>query len=172
MIRESPDAKPTVPSSAFVSEMAYVVGDVLLGDEVSVWPFACLRGDHQQIVVGEKSNVQDGSVLHAATVGDRVTVGHNVVVDRATIGDDSLVGIGSTVLPGAKVESNCLVAADTTVREGVTVPEGHLVFGSSGESVPLTGEHEEQIQQSWKDYLEFQARFEDAGNLQGAPGGE
>jgi len=172
MIRELPGAKPTVPSSAFVSEMAYVVGNVLLGDEASVWPFACLRGDHQPIVVGEQSNIQDGSVLHAATIGDRVTVGHNVVIDRATIGDDSLVGIGSTVLPGAHVERNCLIAANTTIREEATIPEGHLVFGSSGETAPLTSEHHELIQQSWKEYVEFQTRFKDAGTLQGTPGDE
>ena len=93
MEREVMGESPSVADSAFVSELAYLVGDVGVGPDASLWPFVCLRGDGRSTTVGEETNVQEFSMLHGADVGDRVTVGHNVVIDYADIGDDVLVGM-------------------------------------------------------------------------------
>jgi carbonic anhydrase/acetyltransferase-like protein (isoleucine patch superfamily) len=108
---------PSVADSAFVSEMAYLVGDVDVRVDASLWPFVCLRGDIRETVVGRESNVQEFSMLHGARIGDRVTVGHNVVIDHADVGDDTLIGMSSTVQFDATVESNSLVAAGSLVTE-------------------------------------------------------
>ncbi|WP_238709544.1 gamma carbonic anhydrase family protein [Natronorubrum halophilum] len=101
MERSVLDLAPEIADSAFVSELAYAVGDITVGERSSLWPFVCLRGDGGPTAVGSETNVQEFSMLHGATIGDRVTIGHNVVIDYATVEDDSLVGMSSTVQKGA-----------------------------------------------------------------------
>ncbi|WP_435197457.1 gamma carbonic anhydrase family protein [Natronomonas sp. EA1] len=156
------DSSPEIAASAFVSEMAYVVGDVTVGERSSLWPFVCLRGDSGPTEVGEETNVQEFSMLHGATIGDRVTIGHNVVVDYATVEDDALVGMSSTVQKDAVVESNCLVAAGSLVTEGQTIPEGHLAYGAPAETRPITDDQLEELVRVQELYVEHAATYRDA----------
>lgn len=154
--------RPEIAESAFVSEMAYLVGDVTVAKHASVWPFVCIRGDYGPVSVGRETNVQDFTMLHEATLGDGVTVGHNVVVDRATVGDDSLIGMSSTILPEASVGTDCIVAAGTVVREGQEIPDGHMAYGSPPETKPIGDDRKEQIRWYCEEYLQLADRYRTA----------
>lgn len=162
MQRSVAGSTPNIAASAFVSEMAYAVGDVTVGERSSLWPFVCLRGDDGPTVVGEESNVQEFTMLHGATVGDRVTVGHGVVVDYATVESDSLVGMSSTIQRGAVVESESLVAANSLVMEGQTIPSGHLAYGAPAETRPLEDAHLDEIGRIHDLYVDHAATYKDA----------
>jgi carbonic anhydrase/acetyltransferase-like protein (isoleucine patch superfamily) len=166
MEREVLGESPSVADTAFVSEMAYLVGEVDVGRDASLWPFVCLRGDIRDTVVGEETNVQEFSMLHGAHVGDRVTVGHNAVIDCADIGDDVLVGMSSTVQYGATVESNSLVAAGSLVTEDTVVPEGHLAYGVPAETRELTPEQAAVIEETADHYREYRQVYKAAGGLE------
>jgi carbonic anhydrase/acetyltransferase-like protein (isoleucine patch superfamily) len=116
------------------------MGAVILKKNASVWWNATLRGDNDPIVVGENSNIQDGSVLHTdagspLTIGANVTVGHMVMLHGCTIGDNSLVGIGSIILNGARIGKNCLIGANCLITEGKEIPDNSLVMGAPGKVV-------------------------------------
>ena len=124
----------------WIAPTAAVVGRVILKKNASVWWGATLRGDNDPIVIGEGSNVQDGSVPHTdtgfpLTRGANVTVGHLVMLHGCTIGDNSLVGIGSIVLNGAKIGKNCLIGANCLITEGKEIPDNSLVMGAPGKVV-------------------------------------
>ncbi|MDG5817662.1 gamma carbonic anhydrase family protein [Natronococcus sp. A-GB7] len=165
MQRAFEGTRPSIADSAFVSEMAYLIGDVTLEENASVWPFTCLRGDYGPISVGTDSNVQDFTMLHEATVGSGVTIGHNVVVDRATVGDDVLVGISSTILPGATIEDDCIVAAGSLIREDRTVPSGHMAYGAPAEIRPLSEDHVDEIRWYCEEYLTLAERYRNDGSI-------
>ncbi len=135
MILALPGKAPRVGARGFVAPNATVVGDVVLGDDVSIWFGAVLRGDVERLTVGHGSNVQDNSVLHAdpgapLVLGAGVTVGHMVMLHGCHVGDHSLVGIGSVVMNHARIGANCLVGARSLVTEGKTFPDGVLIIGS------------------------------------------
>ena len=118
MIRTLDGKSPKIDPTAFVSEFAYVVGNVELGPNSSIWPGAVIRADSGKIQIGAGSNVQDNSVLHAdadAEIGDNVTIGHGVVCHARMIGNGSLIGNGATLNDGVILGENCLVAAGSTV---------------------------------------------------------
>jgi carbonic anhydrase/acetyltransferase-like protein (isoleucine patch superfamily) len=129
------DEAPRFGAEVFVAPTAVVVGDVELGDRVSVWWGAVLRGDVHSIRVGADSNVQDGTVLHGTlgewpvVIGARVSIGHQATVHGAVVEDDCLIGIGARVLDGARIGAGSLVAAGALVREGMQVPPRSLVVG-------------------------------------------
>lgn len=156
-------AEPILASSASVADVAYLVGDVAVGERASLWPFACLRGDHAPVTVGDDTNVQEFAMLHGADVGDRVSVGHGATIDFATISDDAIVGMGSRVLGGAHVEEACIVAANTVVTREQTVPAGHLAYGAPAETRPLTDDQRERIEENWRTYADRGERFVAAG---------
>ncbi|MEV6769790.1 gamma carbonic anhydrase family protein [Nocardia sp. NPDC051030] len=138
---------PEVDESAWIAPNATVIGRVTLGAEVSVWYSAVLRGDLEDIRVGERTNIQDGCVLHAdpgfaCTVGAGVSVGHNAILHGCTIGDDVLVGMGATVLNGAVIGAGSLIAANALVPEGAVIPPGSLVAGVPGKVRRELGEAE------------------------------
>jgi carbonic anhydrase/acetyltransferase-like protein (isoleucine patch superfamily) len=126
---------PRIPDSAFVAPTATVVGDVVLGEEASVWYGAVLRGDVGAIRVGRRSNIQDGCVLHLTRggppieVGDEVTVGHRVILHGANVGDRCLVGMGSVLLDGCVIGEESLVGAGSVVLEGTRVPPRSFLAG-------------------------------------------
>lgn len=128
---------PEIDERAWVAPNAVVIGRVKLAAEVGVWYNAVLRGDAEAIALGERTNIQDGCVLHAdpgfpLTVGAGVTVGHNAILHGCTIGDDVLVGMGATVLNGAQVGAGTLIAANALIPEGAVIPPGSLVAGVPG----------------------------------------
>jgi len=143
--------------------MAYVVGDVTLGERSSVWSFVCIRGDIGPTTVGEGSNVQDHSMLHEAEIGDGVTVGHNVTVDRSRVENECLVGVGARVLRDAVVREGSVVAAGAVVREGQEVPHGSLAYGVPAETHELDEAVREQIPVYAQSYVENRARWKEAG---------
>ena len=129
------DRIPELAANAYVHESATVVGSVTLGDGVSVWPQAVIRGDSAQITIGARSNVQDGSILHVdegvpLTIGEDVTIGHQVMLHGCTIGDGSLIGIQAVVLNGAVIGKGCLVGAGALVTEGKVFPDHVMILGS------------------------------------------
>ena len=128
------DASPRIAPSAWIAPGAYVVGDVHLGEQSSVWYGAVLRGDTEPIRIGARTNVQDGCVLHAdpgypATVGEGCVVGHNAVVHGCEIGDGCLVGMRATILNGAKIGDGSIVAAGALVTENKEFPPRSLIVG-------------------------------------------
>lgn len=158
--------EPFVSASAFVSEQAYLIGDVALGPQSSVWPFVVLRGERTPVTVGEASNIQEFTMLHGAEIGANVTVGHGVVVDFATVEDDCLIGMGSSVLRGATVESNSVVAAGATVLQDQTIPSGHLAYGTPAETKPLSEEQREEIERVGEHYVELSRTYKETGRFE------
>ena len=135
-------SSPTFPPEGeyWVAPNAVVLGNVTLKSNASIWFGATLRGDNDPIVIGENSNIQDGSVLHTdigypLTVGKNVTVGHMVMLHGCTIGDNSLIGIGSVILNGAKIGRNCLIGAKALITEGKEIPDNSVVMGAPGKVV-------------------------------------
>lgn len=131
----------------FVAENAIVIGSVRLKNQSSVWFNCVLRGDNDWLEIGERSNIQDGCIVHTdpgipVTIGDGVTVGHNVMLHGCAVGDNSVIGIGSTLLNGATVGRNCIVGADSLVTENKQFPDGTLILGSPAKVVRNLSEEE------------------------------
>lgn len=146
------DIVPELPNDGeyWIAPNAAVIGRVILKKNASVWWGATLRGDNDPIIIGENSNVQDGSVLHTdtgspLTLGSNVTVGHLVMLHGCTIGDNSLVGIGSIILNGAKIGKNCLIGANCLITEGKEIPDNSLVMGAPGKVVRELSEMQAQV---------------------------
>jgi carbonic anhydrase/acetyltransferase-like protein (isoleucine patch superfamily) len=135
MLRPFRSVHPKVHPSAFVDPSAQVIGDVEIGEESSVWMNVVIRGDVNVIRIGNRTNIQDGSVIHvmrdthAATIGSEVTVGHAAVLHGCTIHDRVLVGMGAIVLNGAEIGEDSIVAAGTLVTEGKRFPPRSLLMG-------------------------------------------
>jgi len=145
--------------------MLYKLGKVKLCKDSSVWFGATLRGDTELITIGERSNVQDGSVLHTdigfpLVIGKDVTIGHKVMLHGCTIGDGSLIGINAVVLNGAKIGKGCLIGANTLVTEGMEIPDGSLVMGSPGKVKGELNEDQKMgLLMSAHHYVENSRRF-------------
>lgn len=119
----------------FLADNASIIGSVRLKDQSSVWFHSVLRGDNDWLEVGERSNIQDGCILHTdpgipLVIGNGVTVGHRVMLHGCRVGDNSLIGIGSTLLNGAAIGRNCIVGAHSLVTENKAFPDGSLILGS------------------------------------------
>ena len=156
---------PDIADSAWVADNAQVIGDVHMAADSSVWFSSVVRGDTATIRIGEGTNIQDGSVLHAdvgipLTIGKHVTVGHMVQLHGCTVGDESLIGIGAVVLNGAKIGKNCLVGAGSLVTEGKEFPDGSMILGSPAKVVrELTPEQIEGLRRSAQHYVNNKNRF-------------
>ncbi|MDA9876957.1 gamma carbonic anhydrase family protein [Candidatus Pelagibacter sp.] len=149
----------------WVAPNASVIGDITLEKNTSIWFNVTLRGDIENIYVGEGSNIQDGSVLHTdpgypLRIGKDVTIGHLVMLHGCTIKDNSLIGIGAVILNGAKIGKNCIIGANTLVTENKVIPDNSLVIGSPGKIVRLISNEEAKLitdnaihyQENWKKY--------------------
>ncbi len=152
--------EPNIHESVFLRDGARIIGDVVLEKDVNVWYNTVIRGDVNYIRVGERTNIQDNSMLHVTwqkyplIVGADVTVGHNVVLHGCTVKHSVLIGMGAILLDNCVVNSNSLVAAGTLIKEGFEVPEGVLVAGVPGKIVrDLRSEEIEKIAQSARNYL-------------------
>ena len=151
--------RPTISETAFIAPNATVIGQVRLGDDVSVWPSAVIRGDKDFITIEDGSNVQDGAVIHVdrghpMSIGKNVTVGHAAVLHGCTIGEGSLIGIHATVLNGAVVGKHSIVGAGTVIPEGKRFPDRSLILGVPGKVVrELTDEGVRLISNNADDYV-------------------
>ena len=165
MIRSVPGRTPRVHPGAYVDIAAQVIGDVLIEEGASIWPFTVVRGDQDNYVkVGRNTNVQDNSVLHVTpdfpcVVGDNVTIGHRCVVHACTIGNDVRIGIGAVVLTGAIVEDGAQVGAGALVPPGKGVKAGWLVMGVPAKPVREMGPDEiADIKRNAREYVELWQR--------------
>lgn len=131
---------PMLGADSWVAPSADLIGDVRLGDEASVWFGAVIRGDNTPIVIGARSNVQEGAALHSdpgapLTIGADVTVGHHAILHGCTVGARSLIGMGAVVLNRAVIGEDCIVGAGALVTEGKAFPAGSLIVGSPARAV-------------------------------------
>jgi gamma-carbonic anhydrase len=134
MSKHDPLPIPIIPPSAWVAGSATVRGEVTLGEDVSVWFGAVIRGDIAPVTVGDRTNVQDGAILHVSSgfpcvVGREVTIGHGAIVHGCTVEDGALIGMRATVLDGARIGANAIVGAGAVVPPGMEVPPGTLALG-------------------------------------------
>ena len=140
MLKAYNGSVPLLGERCFVAETAAVIGNVTMGDDVSVWYGAAIRGDAEPIVIGDRSNIQDNATIHnddghPVVIGRDVSIGHNAVVHGATLEDGVLVGMGAVVLDGAVVGENSLVAAGALVKKNAVIPPNCLVIGTPAKVV-------------------------------------
>lgn len=161
---------PQVAPDSFVADNARLIGDVRLAAQSSVWFNVTIRGDLETITVGERSNVQDGAVLHTdpgepLTIGADVTVGHMAMLHGCTIGDGSLIGIGAIVLSGARIGRGCLIGAGALIPEGKVIPDRSVVLGAPGKVVRTLGDEEAWgLCEAARHYVKNAARYRSCEN--------
>jgi len=167
MIRGLGGKTPQIAPAAFISESAYVVGDIEIGEHSSVWPGAVIRADYAPVTIGEYVHLEDNCVVHCGAplvIGNYVIVGHGAVVHCATIGDNVLIGSGATILDGVKIGDSCIIGAGSLVTPDTIIPSRALVVG-----VPATLRREvsdEQIDRLRKDiegYWAYALRYKEGG---------
>ncbi|WP_305045618.1 gamma carbonic anhydrase family protein [Geoalkalibacter sp.] len=160
------DAVPRLEGEVFIEESARVIGDVQIGHQSSLWFNVVVRGDVNFIRIGERTNIQDGSVIHVTRgthptiLGNDVTVGHKVALHGCTIGDRCLIGIGAIILDGAVIGDDCLIAAGSVVAPGTHIPPGHLALGSPARVKRALGEKEiEHLKLSADNYIGYMNQY-------------
>ncbi len=166
VLRAYKGAQPRLGERVFIAETAAVIGDVVLGDDVSVWYSSVVRGDCCWIRIGARSNVQDNCTLHTTSgtgplvLEEEVTVGHNAVVHACTVRRGTLIGINATVLDNADIGESALVAAGSVVLAGTVIPPGTFWAGNPArQRRELTPEEVERLRRYWKNYLGYKAEY-------------
>ena len=166
VLRPYRGVSPRVHPSAFIDDSAQVIGDVDIGEESGVWMSVVIRGDVNTIRVGRRTNVQDGTIVHAmtgthpTTIGDNVTIGHGAIVHGCTVEDQCLIGMGAILLNGVVVGSGSIVAAGTLLVENMKVPPKSLVMGSPGKVKRLLTHAEIAEVQSYADrYVAYRLEY-------------
>jgi gamma-carbonic anhydrase len=166
MIRTFQGIKPMVPKSCFVEESAVVIGDVVMGEDCSVWFNAVIRGDVNYIRIGNRTNVQDLCMLHVThnthplIIGSGVTIGHHVVLHGCTIQDRVLVGMGAIIMDGAMIGEDSVVGAGALVTEGTVVPPKSLILGSPAKvKRPVTDKELAWIKESADNYVKYARQY-------------
>ena len=160
MIYNFNNLSPKLDKDSWFEPNSVLIGNVTLKKDANIWFNATLRGDLEPIIIGEGSNIQDGSVIHTdpgcpTIVGKGVTVGHMVMLHGCEISDDCIIGIGSTILNKAKIGKNCIIGANSLVTENKVIPDRSLVLGSPGKVVrQVTDEEIEHIKENARDYVE------------------
>jgi len=162
MIRAYRGVYPKVASSCYIDPSAQVIGRVEIGERSSVWCNVTIRGDVNEIRIGEESNVQDNCVIHVehdlfpTILGDRVTVGHSVTLHGCTIEDDCLIGIGAIVLNGAVVGKGSIIAAGALLAEGMKIPPYSMVMGIPGKvKREITDAEKERFRENAQNYVRY-----------------
>lgn len=159
------DVRPTIGVDCFVAESADVVADVTLGDNVSVWNNAVIRGDIAPVTIGKNSNVQDLCMLHITgghplTIGENVTIGHSVTLHSCSIGDGSLIGMGSTILDDVEIGANSLVAAGSLITPGKKFPPRSFIRGTPAKLIRELSESEvEEYSDHYMHYIKIKAEY-------------
>ena len=168
-VRALGDKVPRIAASAWVSEAAYVVGDVEIGEGSSIWPGTVVRADVAPIVIGAGTHIEDNCVVHtgmAMTIGDNVLVGHGVVLHCRSVADNCLIGNKATLLDGADIGDHVLVAAGAVVLGGTVIPPGSFVVGSPASVRPARSDHLallEGLSRTEGGYHELMRTYRDAG---------
>lgn len=164
---------PQIAPSAYVDRASVIIGDVVIGEDCSIWPMCVARGDVHYIRIGKRTNIQDGSVLHVMkdqyplVLGDEVTVGHSVTLHGCTIESHVLIGMRCTILNGAVIGTNSIIAAGTLITERTVIPPGSLVMGSPGKvKRALTTDDQGSIDRYWNNYVGYKEQYkkESAGS--------
>ncbi len=166
MIISARDFTPVIGKDVFVAEGARIIGDVRIGDNASIWFNTTLRGDVMPIMIGNETNIQDGSVLHgtfgkhSCEIGYRVTIGHNVILHGCKIGSGSLIGMGSIIMDGAEIGEHSVVGAGSLVTEGKKFPPRSLIVGRPAAlKRPLNEEELQFLEQSADNYLLYKTWY-------------
>ncbi|MEE2701226.1 MAG: gamma carbonic anhydrase family protein [Chloroflexota bacterium] len=167
MIRTLEGKTPKIHPTAFVSEAAYVVGDVEVGEYSSIWPGVVIRGDSGKITIGANTNIQDNSVIHSdadARIGNGVTIGHSVTWHGRILSDNCLVGNGATANDGVEMGEFSIIAAGSVVLEESRIPARTIVRGIPGKPAGTIEErHEALIKRTGETYLRKGQRYKSAG---------
>lgn len=156
---------PDIHADTWIADDANVIGKIVVEQGASIWFGSTLRGDNEEIRVGENSNIQENCVLHtdmgfALTIGANCTIGHKVTLHGCTIGEGSLIGMGAVVLNGAQIGKGCLIGAGALITEGKVIPDGSLVMGAPGKVVrQLDAEAQEKLLKSAAGYRANMQRF-------------
>jgi len=171
-IRTFEGTKPVLGTDVFIDPTALVIGDVHIGDQCSVWPMTVIRGDIHRIRIGERSSIQDGSVLHVThagpynpngyplTLGSEVTVGHSVTLHGCNLGNRILVGMSTTIMDGAVVEDEVVIGAGSLVTEGKTLKSGWLYMGRPARAVrELTPAEKKYFKYTADRYVQLGERY-------------
>ena len=148
MIRSLNGKKPIINKDAFISEAAYLVGEIIIEADVSIWPGVVIRADSGKIIIGKGTNIQDNSVLHAdddAFIGEYVTIGHRVISHAKKIGNLSLIGNGSIINDGVILGEKCLVSSGSTLTENKSFQDKALIRGTPGKTIGLIRKRHEQL---------------------------
>ena len=172
MIRPFRGKHPQIHPTAFVEESAQVIGDVVVGAQSSIWFGAVVRGDVYHIRIGERTNIQDGTVVHvtngthATILEDEVTVGHNVTLHGCRVGRGCLVGMGSIVMDAVEVGEQSLVAAGALVSPGTVIPPRSLVIGVPAKvKRQLTDEEVAGLSVYWQNYIEYTRLYKEESGV-------
>ena len=166
MIYRFEDRSPSLPEECHVADSASVIGSVVLRNQSSIWFGAVLRGDIEPITIGERSNIQDNSVVHTGrghpvVVGSNTTVGHNVTLHGCTVGNNCLIGMGTILLDGCIIEDNCIVGAGSVVGQNRKISAGSLAVGSPARVIrKLTEEEIADVRKYAERYVSLQARYQ------------
>ena len=172
-IRPYLDTSPTLGERVYVDSAATVIGDVELGDDVSIWPGTVVRGDVNYIRIGAKTNVQDGTIIHVShdspfnkqggqptIIGEGVTVGHGAIVHACTVGDYALIGMGATILDGAQIGAYAIIGAGCVVPPGKVIGEGELWVGNPAKFVRNLDENgRESLRYSAEHYIRLKDQY-------------
>ncbi|MGD9630991.1 MAG: gamma carbonic anhydrase family protein [Pyrinomonadaceae bacterium] len=166
MIKAFNEITPTIHSTAFIAKDAVVIGDVVIGEDASVWFGSVIRGDVNFIRIGARTNIQDATVIHVSSrthstiLEEEITVGHRVTLHGCHVERGCLIGIGSIVMDGVRVGARSLVGAGSLLTPGTQIPPRSLVLGSPGRvKRELTDDELAYLDQSWRNYVELKSKY-------------
>jgi carbonic anhydrase/acetyltransferase-like protein (isoleucine patch superfamily) len=171
MLRSFKGKTPRIAAGAFVSEAAYVIGDVEINEGANIWPGTVIRGDTGRIIIGRNTSVQDNSVIHSGEppildvfIGEDVQIGHGAVIHAREIGGHTLIGMNATVLPGAEIGSDCIIGAGCVVGQGAKIPDNSFVVGVPGKiKGRATAEQLEWVTNAAREYAARGKLYKEAG---------
>lgn len=165
MIKKFGDKKPSIEDDVYIAETAVIIGDVILKENSNIWFGAVIRGDVESIVIGDKTNIQENTIIHVdekqkVEVGNGCTIGHGAIIHGCKIGDNTLVGMGAIILNGAEIGNNTIVGAGSLITQNKKFEDGVLIVGNPGKVVRrLTKEEIENNKKSCLEYIKLSKKI-------------